>query len=57
MRTYLRPLDDSERVVFSQANPDNLLPEGFDPESVDEAAILSDAAGGDVAPDGVEDGL
>jgi len=57
MRTYLRPLDDSERVVFSQANPDNLLPEGFDPESVDEAAILSDASGGDVAPDGVEDGL
>ena len=31
MRTYLRPLEDDRRVVFSQREPANLLPEGFDP--------------------------
>ncbi len=30
MRTYLRPLDDSRRVVFAQDDPAMLLPEGFD---------------------------
>lgn len=29
MRTYLRPLDDSRRVVFSQREPDNLLPADY----------------------------
>jgi hypothetical protein len=43
MRTFLRPLDDSERVVFSQSEPDNLLPDGFDPASVDEQAVIEDA--------------
>lgn len=32
MRTYLRPLDDSRRVVFSQEEPERLLPEGFEPD-------------------------
>ena len=27
MRLFVRPLDDSERVVFSQQSPDGLLPE------------------------------
>ena len=46
LRTYLRPLDDSERVVFSQSEPERLLPTDFDPTDVDEAAVL-DAEGGD----------
>ncbi|MEZ3144600.1 hypothetical protein [Halobaculum sp. MBLA0143] len=61
MRTYLRPLDDSERVVFSQSDPENLLPEGFDPKSVDEETIVSNADDLEVSPetavDDVEDGL
>lgn len=30
MRTYLRPLEDDRRVVFSQHDPVSLLPDGFD---------------------------
>lgn len=45
MRTYFRPLDDSERVVFSQSDPENLLPADFDPAAVDEAAVLEEASG------------
>jgi hypothetical protein len=51
MRTFLRPLDDSERVVFSQQEPDNLLPDGFDPAAVDE-----DEVGADLPPE-LEDPL
>lgn len=40
LRTFLRPLDDSERVVFSQSEPDTLLPETFDPAAVDVPAAL-----------------
>lgn len=43
LRTYLRPLDDAERVVFSQAEPERLLPADFDPDEVDEEALLADA--------------
>jgi hypothetical protein len=59
MRTFLRPLDDSERIVFSQEDPDNLLPDGFDPQAVDESEIgqdlppeLDDPLSGDFEDDG-----
>lgn len=59
MRTFLRPLDDSDRVVFSQEEPDNLLPDGFDPQSVDESEVgqdlppeLDDPLSGDFEDDG-----
>ena len=45
LRTFLRPLDDSERVVFSQSEPDNLLPETFDPAAVDVPDTLGGADG------------
>lgn len=32
MRTFLRPLDDARRVVFSQREPGSLLPATFDGE-------------------------
>ncbi|QLG60773.1 DUF7529 family protein [Halorarum salinum] len=35
MRTFLRPLDDSRRVVFSQDEPDNLLPAGYGKEKAE----------------------
>ncbi|UIO99732.1 hypothetical protein Hbl1158_14600 [Halobaculum sp. CBA1158] len=35
LHTYLRPLDDSERVVFTQREPDALFPEGGDSDSLD----------------------
>ncbi|MFC7135718.1 hypothetical protein ACFQRB_02140 [Halobaculum litoreum] len=41
LHTYLRPLDDSERVVFSHRDPATLFPEGWgrggDGEAADEA--------------------
>lgn len=40
LRTYLRPLDDSQRVVFAHADPERLVPESFDPEDVDEQSLL-----------------
>lgn len=46
LRTYLRPLDDSQRVVFSHADPERLFPEGFDPTAVDEQRLIA-AEGGD----------
>ncbi len=48
MRTFLRPLDDSQRVVFSQEEPDNLLPGGFDDEEREET-------GGDDGPSADEE--
>ncbi|WP_435061995.1 DUF7529 family protein [Halobaculum sp. EA56] len=50
LRTYLRPLDDSERVVFTQRDPDALFPEGWDAEGgdgVDDADPGDDATGSD----------
>lgn len=41
LRTYLRPLDDSERVVFAHGDPERLAPTDFDPEEVDEESLLA----------------
>ena len=44
LRTYLRPLDDSRRVVFSQFDPANLLPADYGEED-GEAEAAEDADG------------
>ncbi|MFC7070386.1 DUF7529 family protein [Halobaculum lipolyticum] len=37
LRTYLRPLDDSERVVFTHGDPATLFPEEWSAEADDDA--------------------
>ncbi|WP_435145503.1 DUF7529 family protein [Halobaculum sp. P14] len=49
LRTYLRPLDDSSRVLFTQQEPSNLLPEEFTADADDGGE--SDADGGDGGTD------
>ncbi len=48
LRTYLRPLDDSERVVFVHAAPERLFPAEFDPDAVDERQLLAAASDDDL---------
>lgn len=36
LRAYLRPLDDSERVVFSLSDPETLYPDGWSESATDE---------------------
>ncbi|ESP87537.1 DUF7529 family protein [Candidatus Halobonum tyrrellensis] len=43
MRTYVRPLDDDRRVVFTHRDPENLLPEGFDAESGGDSESRADS--------------
>ncbi|WP_277554795.1 DUF7529 family protein [Halobaculum limi] len=47
LRTYLRPLDDSERVVFAHHGPANLFPAGWGEDDAEGADAVDGADAGD----------